>query len=90
MYEFRLYVVGRTPRSEKAVETLKAILSHSIRNGHDLEVIDLMANPDEAERDGIIATPTLVKASPPPVRKVIGDFSNAEKVAKILGLGEEP
>lgn len=80
----RLYVIGKTPKSAKAVEDLRTLLEDEFKDQYSLEVIDIFENPQLAEDDKIIATPTAIKFLPPPTRKVIGDLSDREKV--ILGL----
>jgi len=84
MYNLRLYVVGKTTKSLLAIENLKAILEDQFKGLYSLEIIDVFENPGLAEGDEILATPTLVKIFPEPIRKVIGDLSNEEKV--LLGL----
>ena len=85
-YVIRLYVIGKTPKSVKAIADLKAILDDEIKTHGDysLEVVDLLENPELAANDKILATPTAIKLLPIPIAKVIGDFSNREKV--LLGL----
>ena len=84
MNELRLYVIGQTPSSIKATESLRAILEDEFRDQYTLEVIDVLENPSLAEDDKILATPTVVKRLPLPIRKVIGDLREREKV--VLGL----
>ena len=83
-YILRLYVTGQTANSTKAIENLKDILKNGLGDLYKLKVIDVVENPQLAEEDKILATPALVKALPPPVRKIIGDLSDKEKV--LLGL----
>ncbi len=83
-YVLKLYVAGDTPSSKKALMTLKAILEESFEGIYALKVIDVKENPQLAEEDKIMATPTLSKVLPPPVRKMIGDLSDREKV--LIGL----
>ncbi len=84
-YQLRLYVIGQTPNSTRAIENLKRIChEEQLAGQYDLRVIDVLKEPQLAEKDKIIATPTLVKDPPPPLRKVIGDLSDREKV--LLGL----
>jgi len=83
----RLYVVGGTPPSERALAALPSLRS-AIGEGSDVEVIDVRERPEIAEKERILATPLLVRVSPPPVRRVIGDLSDAERVAWTLGLAE--
>ena len=83
-YILKLYVTGRTANSAKAIENLKDVLKNGLGDLYKLKVIDVVENPQLAEEDKILATPALVKALPPPVRKIIGDLSDKEKV--LLGL----
>jgi len=85
MYELKLYVVGRTPKSVEVIEELVKLLEDALDSHYHLEVIDIIESPELAHKDKILATPTLVKASPPPERRVIGDLSDRKKV--LLGLG---
>jgi len=85
MYEFRLYVVGQTPKSTTVIENLKEFLESTFDGHYNLEVIDVIENLEMAEKDNILATPTLIKSSPPPERRVIGDLSNREKLLLNLG-----
>ncbi len=85
MYEFRLYVVGQTPKSITVVDDLKGLLESTCDGHYTLEVIDVTENLEMAEKDNILATPTLIKSSPPPEKRVIGDLSNREKVLLNLG-----
>ncbi len=81
---FRLYVVGETSRSIRAINTMREICSEELNGEADLEIIDMLKNPFLAENDGIIATPTLVKALPRPQKRVIGDLSDKENL--LIGL----
>lgn len=83
-YVLKLYVTGLTPRSQDAVKNLKKILNEDYKGVYSLRVIDVLKHPNLAEDDKILATPTLIKILPPPVRRIIGDLSNKEKV--LLGL----
>ena len=80
----KLYVTGQTPNSRKAIKNLKAILDKELQGIYTMKVIDVLKHPQLAEEDKILATPTLTKVLPPPVRKIIGDLSDKEKV--LLGL----
>ena len=80
----RLYITGTTPRSMRAIENLRAICSGELEEKVDLQVIDVLERPQLAEDEKIIATPTLIKNIPPPLRRIIGDLSDREKV--LLGL----
>jgi circadian clock protein KaiB len=79
-----LYVAGSTPRATTAIENLRRICEKDLKGRYDLQVIDVLKNPELAEQDKILATPTLIKQLPPPLRRVIGDLSDSEKV--LLGL----
>ncbi|HUE95573.1 MAG TPA: circadian clock protein KaiB [Longimicrobiaceae bacterium] len=87
-YLLRLFVTGKTPRAEKAISNLRRICEEDLRGQYDLEVIDVMENPDVAEDEKILATPTLIKRLPLPLRRVIGDLSDKDKV--LLGLDVWP
>lgn len=83
-YVLRLYVTGTTPQSIRAVENVKKICEEHLKGRYELEVIDIYQQPSLAEGEQIIAAPTLVKKLPHPLRKMIGDMSNREKM--LLGL----
>jgi circadian clock protein KaiB len=85
-WELRLYVAGATPKSMLALDNLKRFCEQHLRNKYSLEVIDLLANPQLAAGDQILAIPTLVRKVPVPMRKIIGDLSNEEKVLVGLNL----
>lgn len=87
-YELRLYIAGKTPKSITALNNLKKYCEEHLANQYSIEVIDLLINPQLAEGDQILAVPTLVKKVPEPVRKIIGDLSNKEKV--LVGLDIRP
>jgi circadian clock protein KaiB len=87
-YELRLYVAGKTAKSVTALRNLKQYCEEHLKGQYSLEVIDLLVNPQLAEGDQILAIPTLVKKVPEPVRKIIGDLSNEEKV--LVGLDIRP
>jgi circadian clock protein KaiB len=87
-YELRLYVAGKTQKSVTAVSNLKKYCEEHLCGKYVIEVIDLLENPQLAEGDQIFAVPTLVKKVPEPVRKIIGDLSNEEKV--LVGLNIRP
>jgi circadian clock protein KaiB len=84
--ELRLYVAGQTPRSMAAFANLRRICEEHLVGRYKLEVIDLMKNPTLARGDQILAVPTLVKKLPTPVRKILGDLSNTERVLVDLDL----
>lgn len=83
-YILKLYVAGNTPNSVRALKTLKNILEVEFQGVYALKVIDVLKNPQLAEEDKILATPTLAKVLPLPVRRIIGDLSDREKV--LIGL----
>ena len=83
-YILKLYVAGNTPNSMRALNTLKEILETEFKGVYALKVIDVLKSPQLAEEDKILATPTLAKILPPPVRKIIGDLSDREEV--LIGL----
>ena len=83
-YVLRLYVVGMSPRSMRAIANLKDICESYLQGRYELEVVDIYQNPVLARGEQIIAAPTLIKELPPPLRKFIGDMSQTEKV--LLGL----
>ena len=83
-YVLKLYVAGNTPKSIRALKTLKNILDEEFQGVYALKIIDVLKNPQLAEEDKILATPTLSKILPPPVRKIIGDLSDRERV--LIGL----
>lgn len=85
-YVLRLFVTGATSRSQRAIENMRKICEENLLGRFDLEVIDIYQNP-EATRDlQVIATPTLVKVLPEPLRRIIGDLSDSEKVLAGLNL----
>ena len=86
MWRFRLYVAGQTPKTSMAIENLKKICAKYLQGKCLIEVIDLVANPQFAARDQIVAVPTLVPEHPAPMRRIIGDLSDTEKVLAGLGV----
>ena len=87
-WELRLYVAGQTERSVKAFMNLKKICEEHMPGQYHIEVIDLMKQPQLARGDQIVAVPTLVRKLPEPMRKIIGDLSNTERVLIGLDLRE--
>ena len=83
-YVLRLYVTGMTPRSTEAFATIKALCEERLHGHYELEVIDIYQHPQLAIDEQIIAVPTLVKQLPAPLRRLVGDLSNEERV--LLGL----
>lgn len=88
MYDLRLYVAGQSPRSVRALENLRRVCDEHLAGRYRVEVIDLLVNPALARGDEIVAVPTLVRKLPEPIRKIIGDLSDTEKVLVGLQLRE--
>lgn len=84
----RLYVAGKTPKSVTALNNLRKYCETHLKGQYSIEVIDLLVQPQLAEGDQILAIPTLVRRMPEPMRKIIGDLSNEEKV--LVGLDIRP
>lgn len=87
-WELRLYVAGQTPKSVTAFANLKKLCEEHLHGQYRIEVVDLLQKPELAKQDRILAIPTLVRKLPPPIRQIIGDLSNQEKV--LLGLDIRP
>src|SRR5512135_2891469 len=88
VWELRLYVAGVTPKSVEAFSNLKKICEEHLAGKYHIEVIDLTENPRLARGDQILALPTLVRKLPPPIKKIIGDLSDTERV--LVGLNLRP
>lgn len=88
IWELRLYIAGKTTKSVTALSNLKRYCEEHLKGKYVIEVIDLLVQPQLAEGDQIFAIPTLVKKVPEPIRKIIGDLSNEEKV--LVGLNIRP
>jgi circadian clock protein KaiB len=86
----RLYVAGQTAKAIAAFDNLKTICEEQLKGRYEIEVIDLLENPKLAREDQIVALPTLVRRLPPPLRKVIGDLSDTERVLVGLKLLSRP
>ena len=84
VFDLRLYVAGQTPKSVRAVENLRRVCDEHLSGRYRVEVIDLLVNPALARGDEIIAVPTLVRKLPEPIRKIIGDLSDTDRV--LVGL----
>jgi circadian clock protein KaiB len=87
-WNLRLYVAGQTPHSLSAFKNLKELCEEYLKGKYHIEVVDLMENPALARGDQILAVPTLVRKLPQPIRKIIGDLSNTERV--LVGLDIQP
>lgn len=82
----RLFVTGATPRSTRAIENLRHVLERELPGRYELEIIDIYQDPQAARTYQILAAPTLVKLLPEPVRRIIGDLSDVERVLHGLGV----
>jgi circadian clock protein KaiB len=87
-WNLRLYVAGRTPKSITAFENLKKLCEEHLKGQYHIEIIDLVKQPQLAKGDQILAVPTLVRRLPQPIKKIIGDLSNTERV--LVGLDLRP
>jgi circadian clock protein KaiB len=87
-WKLRLYVAGMTPRAVAAFDNLKKLCEEHLAGCYEIEVVDLLENPKLAAGDQILAVPTLVRKLPPPMKKIIGDLSNEERV--LVGLDLKP
>lgn len=84
----KLYITGSSPRAQTAIANLRRICEEDLKGQYELEIIDVQQKPEAAESDRVLATPTLIKQLPPPLRRVIGDLSDRDKV--LLGLEVRP
>ena len=87
-FQLRLYIAGKTPKSVSALTNLKKICEEHLQGRYEIEIIDLIENPALARGDQILAVPTLVRRLPEPIKKIIGDLSNSERV--LVGLDLRP
>lgn len=87
-WQLLLYIAGQTPKSIRALENVKKYAEEYLAGKYSIEIIDLLKNPQLAEGDQILAVPTLVRKFPEPIRKIIGDLSNEERV--LVGLNIKP
>ena len=87
-WQLRLYIAGQTPKSIMALDNIKKYAEEHLSGKYSIEIVDLLLNPQLAEGDQILAVPTLVRKFPEPIRKIIGDLSNEEKV--LVGLNIKP
>ncbi len=88
IWELRLYIAGQTPKSVLALKNITRYCRENLEGKYTIEIVDLLVNPRLAEGDQIFAIPTLVRKFPEPLRKIIGDLSNEEKV--LVGLNIRP
>ena len=87
-YKLRLFVTGSTPRSNRAIENMRRLCQEELHGRYELEIIDVYEHPEATRELQIVATPTLVKMLPEPLRRIIGDLSNRERV--LAGLNVSP
>ncbi len=87
-WQLLLYIAGQTPKSVRALNNLKKYAEEHLHGKYSIEIIDLLISPQLAEGDQILAVPTLVRRFPEPIRKIIGDLSNEERV--LVGLNIKP
>ena len=87
-YTLKLFITGSNPRTEAAIANLRRICDEDLKGRYSLEIVDVLENPEAAENERVLATPTLIKQLPPPLRRVIGDMSDRDKV--LLGLEVMP
>ena len=85
-YRLRLFVTGTTPRSARAIQNIRAICEDNLEGHYDLEVVDIYQHPENVKAEQIVVTPTLVKQFPLPLRKLIGDLSDTERVLDALDI----
>jgi circadian clock protein KaiB len=85
-FKFRLYVAGEGPNSAEAAGNLTALCEEHLRERHEIEVVDVVKQRGRALEDGVVLTPLLVKLSPPPVCKIVGNLSPADSVLLALGI----
>ena len=83
-YRLRLYITGNTVNSQRAIANLFRICHEELRDQYTIEIIDVLEQPQTAEQEKILVTPTLIKQLPPPLQRILGDMSNTQKV--LLGL----
>lgn len=87
-YLLKLYITGHTPRSGHAIANLRQLCEQQFHGQYELVIIDILEQPHLAEAAKILATPTLIKELPPPIRRIIGELSDTERV--LLGLDLQP
>jgi len=86
-YNLRLYVAGQTPKSMAAIRNLKKLCDMHLAGRYSIDIVDLMRDPALAQRDQIVAIPTLIRKLPEPIKRIIGDLSNTQRV--LMGLDIE-
>lgn len=83
---FHLFVAGATSRTHRALENLRRLTEGDLQGRCEVEIIDVITDPDRAEEERILATPTLIKSSPGPTRRITGDLSDVDKVLRTIGI----
>jgi circadian clock protein KaiB len=86
VFRFRLYVAGDTRNSGQAIFNLKALCGAYLAGGHEIEIVDIVQDPERALADGIFMTPTLIRLSPSPIRRIVGTLSQTQPVLQALGI----
>jgi len=89
-HRLKLYITGRTHSSQLAMENLRRLMEQQVPGAYEITIVDVLESPQEAEADKVLATPTLIKESPPPTRRILGDLSDTHKVLLGLGLNGTP
>lgn len=89
-YLLKLFITGQTLRSERAVTNLRRMCEEGLGGEYEVIIIDVLEQPHLAEKEKILATPTLIKVSPPPTRRIIGDLSDVQKVLLKLDVNPDP
>lgn len=84
--KLRLYVAGTSTRSSTAISNVRGMCEQYFKGGFDLEVIDIYQQPELAEKENIIAAPTLVRSLPPPLRRIVGDMTDKDRVILVLDM----
>jgi circadian clock protein KaiB len=87
-YVLKLYITGVTPKSTRAIQNVKRICEEHLKGRYILEIVDVYQQPEQARSENIIAAPTLIKRLPAPLRKMIGDMANTERI--LIGLDLRP
>lgn len=88
-FELEVYVLGKSAKSEAALENLRRFCDAHLRGQHEIVIIDVLEDPAAAERANVVATPTLIRRAPAPVRTIVGDFSRIEVMSRGLGIDME-
>ena len=85
-YRLKLFITRHTPKSDRAIKTLRDLCDHHLNGQCELSIIDVQENPELADDEKVLATPTLIRELPPPVLRIIGDLSDSEKILAGLDL----